>query len=102
MIEEVVNSILEAEDAARQRVAEAEREASEIVSAAEIEAESLKKNTALQNKAFLRKKMRQADELAEKQAADKLTELNVATDKEIAAYAKNIDKAVKIILESNK
>ncbi len=46
MIEEVVNSILEAEDAARQRVAEAEREASEIVSAAEIEAESLKKNTA--------------------------------------------------------
>ena len=81
MIEEVVNSILEAEDLAKKRLAEAERKAGEIVASAEA--------------------MKQADEQAAAQSNERLAELNSASDREIAAYSKNIDKAVQIIMEKS-
>lgn len=100
MIEEVVNSILQAEDVAKQRIAEAEQKASEIVSSAENQADQLKKQASADNKAYLADKLQQADELAEKQARKRLAELNAQTDSEIAQLEKRIDGAVKIILES--
>ncbi|MCM1195338.1 MAG: hypothetical protein NC099_04975 [Corallococcus sp.] len=100
MIEEVVNSILEAEDVAKKRIAEAEQKASEIVAAAEIEAEQLKKQAAKNNKALFAEKTAEADKYSEEQANNRLKELNSATDKEIAVYRKNIDKAVKVIIEA--
>ena len=102
MIEEVVNSILEAEDVAKKRIAEAEQRAAEIVSAAEIESEQNKKQASLQNKAVFAPQMKESEAAAERKAAARLAELNAETDKEIAAYAKNTDKAVKLILEQIK
>lgn len=101
MIEEVVNSILEAEDVAKKRIAEAERKAGEIVASAELEAELRKKQAVAANKKAYAQAMKQADEQADAQAAARLAELNSASDKEIAAYAKNVDKAVKIIMEQS-
>lgn len=100
MIEEVVNSILEAEDVAKQRIAEAEQKANEIVSAAELHADQLKKQASADNKAYLAEKLQQADSLAEKQASKRLAELNAQTDAEIAQLEQRVDGAVKIILES--
>jgi len=102
MIEEVVNSILEAEDVAKKRISEAEQKAAEIVSAAEIEAEQNKKQAVAENKTAFLERMKEADKKAEQQAAKRLAELNSQSDAEIAAFAKNTEKAVKIILEQVK
>ena len=101
MIEEVVNSILEAEDVAKRRIAEAEAKANEIIAAAEIEVAAYKKQQSADNKKAFADKMKAADELAESKAAARLAELNAETDKQTAVYAKKTDKAVKIIVEAN-
>ena len=101
MIEEVVNSILEAEDEAKRRIAEAESKAAEIVANAEQEALSFKKNEAANNKKLYAEQMKNADELAEQQASKRLAELNAVADKESGKYAQNVNKAVKIIIEAN-
>lgn len=100
MIEEVVNSILEAEDVAKQRVADAEAKASEIVAAAEAEADGIKKQASLNNKEYLNAKLAEADAEAERIAQELLAELNAKTDAEISELEKGIPDAVKIILES--
>lgn len=100
MIEEVVNSILEAEDVAKRRIAEAEAKANEIVANAEVEAAAYKKQQAAELKKQFAQSMKQADELAEQKAAERLAELNLEADKQTAVYAKNTDKAVKIIIEA--
>lgn len=101
MIEEVVNSILDAEDVAKRRIAEAEAKAGDIIAAAEAEASSYKKAQAAENKTAFADKMRAADSLAEQQASKRLAELNEETDRQVSAYSKNVDKAVKIIIEAN-
>lgn len=100
MIEEVVNSILEAEDVAKRRIAEAEVKANEIVAAAEIEVAAYKKQQASDNKKSFAESLKQADELADKKAQARLDELKAQTDKQTSAYSKNIDKAVKLIIEA--
>lgn len=101
MIEEVVNSILEAEDVAKRRIEQAEAQAAEIVSNAEQDASAYKKQQATLSKKQFADKMKTADELSEQKASARLAELNAETDKQISTYAKNVDKAVKIILEAN-
>ena len=101
MIEEVVNSILDAEDVAKHRIAEAEAKAGDIVAAAEAEASAYKKAQAAENKITFADKMKAADSLAEQKAAERLAELNKKTDEQVSAYSKNVDKAVKIIIEAN-
>ena len=100
MIEEVINSILDAEDVAKRRVAEAEAKAAEIIAQAEAEIAVLKKDAAALHKSAYAEQMKKADELADNQAKARLAELNAQTDKEKAMYAKNIEKAVKIIIEA--
>lgn len=100
MIEEVVNSILEAEDVAKRRIADAEAKANDIVAAAEIEVAAYKKQLAYDNKKAFAEALKQADELAGIKAQERLAELNAQTDKQTAAYSKNIDKAVKLIIEA--
>ena len=100
MIEEVVNSILEAEDVAKRRVEDAEARASEIVAQAEIQAEALKKKAAQSNKEFQAKILSDADAEAERKARELLTELNAKTDGEMTEIEKRIAKTVKVILES--
>lgn len=100
MIEEVVNSILDAEDVAKQRISDAEKKAAEIVAAAEVNAEKTKKQAAERNKTLFAEQMRQAEAAADTEAGKTLASVNSKTDEQIAAYEKNIDKAVKIILES--
>ena len=100
MIEEVVNSILEAEDVAAKRVEAAEQKAAEIVAAAEQQAEQLKKQASQDNKEYLSKSLSCADADAEREAKKLLVELNAHTDGEVKKLEKRVDGAVKIILES--
>lgn len=99
MIEEVVNSILEAEDVAQKKIAEAKQEANSIVTFAETEADKFKKQSSSNNKAIFAEKSRQIDVKARDGANQVLANLNAQTDKEMANYQKNVDAAVKIILE---
>ena len=99
MIEEVVNSILEAEDEAKRRVEVAEREAGEIVSNAEIKADKMKKQAASDNKKYLSERLAQADAQAAKKAQEVLSDAKAKTDAETAELEKRVDATAKIILE---
>lgn len=100
MIEEVVNSILEAEDVAKRRIEEAEAKAAEIVAQAEIQAEALRKQASIGNKEYQADTLSQADAEAERQARELLSKLNAKTDSEMTELEKRIASAVKVILES--
>ena len=99
MIEEVVTSILEAEDEAKRRVENAEREAGEIVSNAEITADKLKKAAAADNKKYLNAKLAAADDEAMQKARKILEELTAKTDAEMSDLEKRVANTAKIILE---
>ncbi|MCH5159981.1 MAG: hypothetical protein J1F66_03935 [Clostridiales bacterium] len=99
MIEEVVNSILEAEDEAKRRVENAEREAGEIVSNAELEADKRRKTAAAENKKYLSDKLAAADSIAAKRAQEVLADAKQNTDAEIRELEKRVDATAKIILE---
>ncbi|MCH5156458.1 MAG: hypothetical protein J1G02_01110 [Clostridiales bacterium] len=100
MIEEVVNSILEAEDVAKRRVADAEVKAGEIIAQAEMQAESMKRNATQSNKEYQAQRLSQADAQAEKEADKLLDELKAKTDSELSVLEKRVEKTVKVILES--
>ena len=100
MIEEVVNSILEAEDEAKKRIENAEHQAGEIISNAEMEADALKKNAAADNKAYLNAQLAEADNKAMQEARKLLEELTAKTDEEMTELEKRIANTAKIILES--
>lgn len=99
MIEEVVNSIIEAEDAAAQKIADAKNRANDIIADAEIRTAEFRKQKSAENKAIFAGKSKEIQLNAEKKSAEELSELNVLADKEVADYEKNVDAAVKIILE---
>lgn len=100
MIEEVVNSILQAEDAAKEKIADAEKRASQIVALADIQAEEKQSEASLETKAHYKNVIADAEKIAEEQSAELLARLNEESDKEAENYRKNTQKAVKIILES--
>lgn len=100
MIEQTVNSILEAEDEAKRRIAEAESKAAEVLNNGELAVEALRKQAAADNKAFVAEAQGAADKLAAEKAAEYLAKQNAAADAENKTYAVNVDKAVKTILES--
>ena len=100
MIEEVVNSILEAEDVAQARVEAAESKAAEIVAAAEVQAEQLKRQAAAANKEYFVKSLSQADAAAEREAQALIAKLNGQTDEAVKQLDKRVKGAVKIIVES--
>jgi hypothetical protein len=100
MIEQTVNSILEAEDEAKRRIAEAESKAAEVLNNGELAVEALRKQAAADNKAFVAEAQAAADKLAAEKAAEYLAKQNAAADAENKTYAVNVDKAVKTILES--
>lgn len=99
MIEQTVNSIIEAEDEAKRRIAAAEVKAAEILNEGELAAEAMRKQDAADNKKIVAQANAAADKLAADKAAEYLAEANAAADSEATAYAANVDKAVKIILE---
>lgn len=100
MIEQTVNSILEAEDEAKRRIAEAESKAAEVLNNGELAVEALRKQAAADNKAFVAVAQAAADKLAAEKTAEYLAKQNAAADAENKTYAVNVDKAVKTILES--
>lgn len=100
MIEQTVNSILEAEDEAKRRIAEAESKAAEVLNNGELAVEALRKQAAADNKAFVAEAQAAADKLAAEKAAEYLAKQNAAADAENKTYVVNVDKAVKTILES--
>ena len=100
MIEEVVNSILQAEDVAKERVAEAEARASQIVALADIQAEENAKAAAAENKRHYQQVIADAEQSASEQSEELLSRLNAESDKEIEKFRANKQKAVNIILEN--
>lgn len=100
MIEQTVNSILEAEDEAKRRIAEAESKAAEVLNNGELAVEALRKQAAADKKTFVAEAQAAADKLAAEKAAEYLAKQNAAADAENKTYAVNVDKAVKTILES--
>ena len=100
MIEQTVNSILEAEDEAKRRIAEAESKAAEVLNNGELAVEALRKQATADNKAFVAEAQAAAYKLAAEKAAEYLAKQNAAADAENKTYAVNVDKAVKTILES--
>lgn len=98
MIEEAVNSILEAEDLSAKKIAEAKQSAYGIVDFAEKEADEFKKKTSAKNKVVFAQKSKDVDEEAKKASEELLAKTNAETDKEMSAYEKNKKDAVKIIL----
>lgn len=99
MIEEVVNSILEAEDVAQRKIDDAKSQAGNIVGHAEAEADKFKKQASAANKQLLSDGMRRIEQQTSESAGGLLAEMNCQADKEMAQYEKNVDNAVKIILE---
>ena len=99
MIEEVVSSILQAEDVAAQKIEAAKQTASDIVSSAEAEADKFKKQTSARNKEVFVEGMQHIEHQTVAIFHGTLAELNAQADKEMTNYEKNVDKAVKIILE---
>lgn len=102
MIEEVVNSILEAEDVAQKKIAEAKQQANSIVTFAETEADKFKKQSSGASKTVFAEKSKKIEAEARDGASKTLAELNAQTDKEMVSYQKHVDAAVKIILEQFK
>ena len=88
MIEEVVTSILDAEDKAKAMVVSAEENAAQVVVEAEKLAESKLKQASEDNKAYQFAQMSKAD-----------AEANAQTDEDMKKYFANVDKAVSAILE---
>ena len=83
MIEEVVNSILQAEDVAKERVAEENAKAA-----------------AAENKRHYQQVIADAEQSASEQSAELLSRLNAESDKEIEKFRANKQMAVNIILEN--
>ena len=71
MIDEVVNSILEAEDEAKRRVADAEAKAADVLEKATQRADGIRHEAAAQSKQYFRQQSEQANDDAAKEA-DKL------------------------------
>ncbi len=99
MIEQTVNSILEAEDEAKRRIADAEARAAEIINDGEVAAEGIRKAAAADNKTYFAEQSAAIDAEAARQAAEFLASENAEADRQTAACQANVDKAVKIILE---
>ena len=99
MIEEVVTSILDAEDKAKAMVAAAEENAAQVVVEAEKLAESKLKQASEDNKAYQLAHMSKAESEANAQASSALAQAKEQTDAEMNKYVANVDKAVSAILE---
>ena len=80
MIDEVVNSIIDAEDEAKRRTEEAEAKAAEIIAQAEHEAEAIRHEGAKEAKLHYQQQMAQADQEARALAAEYLQKRKAQTD----------------------
>lgn len=100
MIEEVVGSILEAEDVAAQRIAQARAQAAEIVAQAQAQADALRKQRGTENRQSYERQCNQGKKLAQQTSEEELQRLTQAADQEVESYAKNTQKAIGIILEN--
>ncbi|MCM1043573.1 MAG: hypothetical protein NC350_05140 [Corallococcus sp.] len=99
MIEEVVNSILDAEDEAKRKIALSEQMAEKAVEAAEKLAESKLAKAAEQNKARWTEALADAELQSSQRAASELAALNAQTDDEIKLYGANLSSAVDAVME---
>ncbi len=100
MVEEVVNSILAAEDEAKRRVEAAQAKAAETVACAEAEADRIRRDAQSENKKYQQERLARAEEQIALEAQRLLAERNARTEDEISELRQNVDGAVKFILES--
>lgn len=100
MVEDVVNSIIEAEDKAKQKIALAEEQAAKIVE----EAEKLAETYQHRNIAIYRQKVQtnnaKAIETANKKAEEQLQKLRTEVDESLKDNVERLPQAVKLILEN--
>lgn len=100
MIEEVIDSILKAEDEAKRRVEEARGRAAETVAHAETEAENIRRAAREDNKRYQQQRLAESDERVAQEVRLLQEQRNAQTDEEISKLRQNVDGAVKFILES--
>lgn len=102
MIEQVVNSIIEAEDAAKKVVNEAESQATQIITASELKASKITKDAHQSNKDYFSDRMTNIDGETTSKVSTYIEKEQKVVDKEMLTYSDNVDKAVKYILENIK
>lgn len=99
MLENVIESIVEAEKTAEQQVADAEKQAEELTASYEAQAEKIRSEGAERLKAFVQENTAASNEFATAEAKKKVkagqAEANALSQK----YRQNIDKAVEFIVE---
>jgi vacuolar-type H+-ATPase subunit E/Vma4 len=100
VIEDIVSSILDAENKARDIVAAAEREAEGILLRAESDIDAANAVANAYNKSTVSGLMQAADAEAEKAAADLFNEQKAVVDEEVKGSRQRLDAAVKYILEN--
>jgi len=100
MVKDVVKSIVEAESKAEDIIGFAREKASEIISVATADADKIYEQSAKDIRQFMSNETKKASGNAEKKAAEFLAENKTADTLFIEKSTKNMDKAVKVILES--
>ena len=100
MIEEVVKSILEAEDKAEKMVEQARVQAGQTAADAAAACDRIRTEGSAKVKARVAEEYRLAAQAAEKAARQEEEKLAAEVDRQCGEYAKNVDAAVKIVLES--
>lgn len=99
MVQEVVNSIIEAEDKAKEMVGKAQSEANNIVANAETQADKMLHDALKANKEYQRKELQTAQDKADQQADKQLKADCQAIDESLGDYQGKVDSAVKLVME---
>ncbi|MEG1706264.1 MAG: hypothetical protein RR086_02125 [Clostridia bacterium] len=99
MIEEVINSIIEAEDVSAKKIEEATEHASDIRNNANNEADKLLRDATLELKKLSLKLTEEADKSADIKAKECYISETAKADEVIKKYARNVNLAVKYVVE---
>lgn len=102
MINETINSIIEAENKAMEIEQNALEQARVILNAAELEIETLNTKAIEENKALSKQIMSQSEINADTKASLLLEKRKSEIDSSNAKYGKNIEKAVEFVIRSLK
>ncbi len=99
MIKEVVASILEAEDKAKQMISNAETESSEITASSNKSVQIIDKQSAEERKQFIANSTTSANSQAHTQAQQLIADGKQSVDAELEKYSVNSYKAVAYVME---
>lgn len=100
MVEDVVNSIIEAEDKAKQKIAQAEEQATKIVEEAEKLADTYQHRNVASNRQKVVEFNAKSQEKANQKAEEQLNKERNKVDESLKENEKRLPDAIKYILEN--